>query len=213
MKNKLHGVLRGIIIIAMCIVTLIGCDDMKFNQTTSKNDLITEKYPITQIEGLKSAAEAGGMTFSDFKRDFDVQCIRKTHQGFYVVLLSEDGGNAFAFFNEKNSLIRVMVSDGFKSKTEFQDQAAKQTTKSEVLDFDSDAIIAPVSALEMTAHIVQEGVFIVKYSRFRDGEIIEDPLVTSIQFIENESISTNEDPFIRDEIPFIFEFDKKKDDV
>ena len=26
--------------------------------------------------------------------------------------------------------------------------------------------------------------------------------------IENEDIPTNDDPFIRDEIPFIFEFDK-----
>ena len=198
----------SVIIIVTCMVTLIGCNNMKFNQITNKNDLLTEKYPIIQIEELKSTAEAGNMTFSNFKRDFDVQCMRKTHQGFYVVLLLEDGGNAFAFFNEKNLLIRVMVVDNFKSKIEFQNQVVEQMPKSEVLNLDSNTHITPVSALEITAHIVQEGIFIVKYSRFRDGEIIEDPIVASIQFIENESISTNEDQFIRDEIPFIFEFDK-----
>ncbi len=181
---------------------------MEFDQTTNKNDLLTEKYPINQIESLKSTAEAGDMTFSNFKKDFDVQCMRKTHQGYYVVLLLEDGGNAFAFFNEKNSLIRVMMSDSFKNKIEFQNQVVEQMPKSEVLKLDSNTIIAPVSALEITAHIVQEGIFIVKYSRFREGKIIEDPIVTSVQFIENESVLTNEDPFIRDEIPFIFEFDK-----
>ncbi len=203
----MNRVLSGIIIV-MCMVTLIGCNNMKFNQTTNKNDLLTEKYPIIQIEELKSKTEAGNITFSDFKRDFDVQCMRKTHQGYYVVLLLEDGGNAFAFFNEKNSLIRVMVFDNFKSKIEFQNHVVEQMPKSVVLNWDTNTLITPVSALEITAHIVQEGIFIVKYSRFRDREIIEDPIVTSIQFIDNESISTNEDLFIRDEIPFIFEFDK-----
>ena len=199
----------SIIIIVMFMITLIGCDNMKFNQTASKNDLLTEKYPIIQIEELKSTSESGGMTFSHFKRDFDVQCMRKTHQGYYVVLLLEDDRNAFVFFNEKNSLIRVMVSDGFKSKIEFQNQIVEEMPKSEVLNLDSNTIVAPVSAMEITAHIVQEGIFIVKYSRFWDGELIEDPIVTSIQFIENESILTNEDPFLRDEIPFILEFDKE----
>ena len=205
----MNRVLSGIIITAICMVTLVGCNNMKFDQITNKNDLLTEKYSIIQIEELQSAAEAGDMTFSNFKKEFNVQCMRKTHQGYYVVLLLEGGGNAFAFFNKKDTLNRVMVFDCFKSKIEFQNQVAEEMPKSEVLNLDSNTIIAPVSALEITAHIVQEGIFVLKYSRFRDGEIIEDPIVTSIQFIENESISTNDDPFIRDEIPFIFELDKQ----
>ena len=181
---------------------------MRFNQETNKNDLLTEKYSIVQIEELKNAAESGNITFSKFKKDFNAQCIRKTHQGYYVVLLLEDGRNAFNFFNEENTLVRVMVSNGFKSKKEFQDQVVKQMTKSEVQKFDLNTILAPISAMEITAHIVQEGILIVKYSRFLDGEIIEDPIVASIEFVENESISMNEDPFIRDEVPFIFGFDK-----
>lgn len=181
---------------------------MKFNQTINKNNLITEKYSIIQIEKLKSAAESGNMTFSNFKKIFEAQCVRKTHQGYYVVLLTEDGGNVFAFFNKENTLTRVMVFHGFKSKIEFQNQVVQQMPESEVLNFDSNTIFAPVSALEMTVHIVQEGVFIVKYARLEDGKIIKDPVVTSIQFVENESLSKNDDSFIRDEIPFIFEFDK-----
>lgn len=204
----MNRILSIITIPVICMVTLIWCNNMKFNQATNKNDLLTEEYSIAQIEELKSTAESGHMTFSKFKRDFNAQCVRKTHQGYYVVLLLEDGRNAFAFFNEKNTLLRVMVVNGFKSKTEFQNQVVEQMTKSEVLNFDSNAILVPVSAIEITAHIVQEGICIVKYSRFLDGKIIEDPIVASIEFIENETISTNEDPFIRDEIPFVFEFDK-----
>lgn len=207
----IHRILSGIIIIVMCMVTLMGCNDMKFNQVTNKNDLITKKYPIIQIEKLKNVVEVTDITFSNFKRDFNVECIRKTHQGYYVVLSLEDGGNAFVFFNKENTLTRVIISKCFKSKLEFQNQLDKQMYKSEVLNSDSNAIITPISALEITAHIVQEGIFVVKYSRFKDGKIIEDPILTSVQFIENESITTNEDPFIRDEIPFIFHFDKIND--
>lgn len=204
MKNRV----LSITIMAICVVILVGCNNMRFNQETNKNDLLTEKYSIVQIEELKNAAESGNITFSKFKKDFNAQCIRKTHQGYYVVLLLEDGRNAFNFFNEENTLVRVMVSNGFKSKKEFQDQVVKQMTKSEMQKFDLNTILAPISAMEITAHIVQEGILIVKYSRFLDGEIIEDPIVASIEFVENESISMNEDPFIRDEVPFIFGFDK-----
>lgn len=207
MKGK-SKVLMTVIAIVMCMVTLIGCGNVKFNQTTNKKELLTKKYSVVQIEKLQKAAETGAMTFSDFKRDFDVQCVRKTHQGYYVVLLFESDENVFAFFNEKNTLFQIIISGDFKSKAEFQDQVVEQIPKSEVLNLDPNAIVAPVSSLEITAHIVQEGLFIVKYSRFKEGKIIEDPIVDSVQFIENESISVSNDPFIRDEIPYIFEIDK-----
>ena len=204
MRNR---VLVVVMAVAICL-TLIGCNSMRFDQTTNKNNLLTEKYSIAQIEELKNTAEAGGMTFSDFKRCFNVQCIRKTHQGYYVVLLLENEGNVFVFFNEENSLIHVLSLTEFKRRTDFQNQVEKQMTESEVLHLDPNAIPLPVSALDVTAHIVQEGIFIVEYSRIRDGELLEDPIVSSIQFIENETVLTSEDPFIRYEIPFIFELDK-----
>lgn len=198
----------AITIIVMCVVILVGCDNMKFNQETNKNDLLTEKYSIVQIEELKSAADFRNITFTKFKKDFNVQCVRKTHQGCYVVLLLEDERNAFVFFNKENILNRVMISDGFKSKVEFQNHVTEQMPKSEVLNFDLNTIFVPVSAVDITVHIVQEGAFIVKYTRFVDGKSIEDPVVSSIEFIENKSLSTNTDAFIRDQIPFVFEIDK-----
>lgn len=200
----------GIIIILICMIAMSGCNNMKFDQKANKNDLLTIQYQNSQIEKLQSEIAVDEMTFSNFKRVFDVQCIRKTHQGYYVVLMLEDGRYAFVFFNKKNILVRVMVVDDFKSKIEFQKQVVEQMHKSEVLNWDSNTIIAPISAAEITVHIVQEGIFIVKYSRFRDGVIMEDPIITAIQFIENDSISTSEDPFIREVVPFVFDFDKTR---
>ena len=189
-------------------IILMGCNPVEFNQTTDKSELLTEKYSIIQIEALKNAAETGPMTFSIFKRDFEAQCVRKTYQGYYVVLLLEDDSNAFVFFDSKDILTRVMVSNGFQSKLEFQNLVTEQMSKSEVLSVDTNTIVSPVSAVEMTVHIVQEGVCIVKYLRFTDGEILENPTVASIEFVENESVAACEDPFIRKEIPFILAIDK-----
>lgn len=200
--------LNVVVVFTVLVLVLTGCNNMKFDQTTNKNNLLTEKYPISLIEELKNVAESGHMTFSKFKRDFNIQCVRKTHQGYYVVLLLEDDSNAFVFFNEEDTLIRIIISKGFKSKNEFQNQVIEQMPKSEVLSFDTNTIIAPVSAIDITAHIVQEGICIVKYSRSAGGEILADPIVTSVKFFDNESIATCEDPFIRNEIPFIFEVDK-----
>jgi hydrogenase maturation factor len=192
----------------MCIVTLTGCSDVKFNQVTNKDELVTRKYSIAQIEALKSKMETGRITFSKFKRDFDVQCIRKTHQGYYVILLLDSGGSAFIFFDEKNALSHIMIVGEFKRKIEFQAKVVEQMTLSEVLEFDPNAVFAPVSSMTITVHIVQEGVYIIKYLRFSDGNLILDPTVDTIEFLENDVLSTNPDPFIRDSIPFIFELDK-----
>ena len=78
MRNR---VLVVVMAVAICL-TLIGCNSMRFDQTTNKNNLLTEKYSIAQIEELKNTAEADRMTFSDFQRCFNVQCIRKTQPSF-----------------------------------------------------------------------------------------------------------------------------------
>ncbi|NLZ70431.1 MAG: hypothetical protein GX907_03760 [Clostridiaceae bacterium] len=203
-------VLSVVTIITICMIVLVGCNYMKFNNSTNKNDLLTKQYSSAQIEELKKAAESEGITFSKFQRDFAVQCVRKTHQGYYVVLLLEDGQNAFVFFYTENPFARVIIADGFKSKNEFYAHVSEQMPESEVLKFDPHTtLLLPFSAFDITAHIVQEGIFIVTYLRFSEGKgMLKDPIVSSVDFFENESVSTSENILVRDVIPFIFEFDK-----
>ena len=193
-------------VFCIAVILLIALTGCKFNQVKRASELITETYSAAQAKDLKNAAE--DVTFLMFKRNFNAQCVRKTYQGYYAVLFLNDGGNAFAFFDEKNMLKSVMISYGFKSETEFRNHVAEHMRKSEVLNYDTNSIALPVSAVDATAHIVQEGVFIVKYSRFENGKIIDDPIATSIVFVKNEEIATNEDLFIRNELPFIIEIDK-----
>ena len=81
-------------------------------------------------------------------------------------------------------------------------------TKEIMLTFEANTILLPVSSVDMTAHIVQEGIYIIKYSRFDDGKMMSDPVIEDVEFVENENISNNDDTLIRDEIPFILEIDK-----
>ena len=198
----------NIIVLLILIVLLTGCNDIKYNNSENKIDIITKKYSTEQIEKLELTTGSEKVTFSEFKKDFDAQCIRKTHQGYYVILLLEGGENSFAFFNDDNILTSVMTVDKFKTQNEFNIQALDGMTKSAVLNFDPNAILIPVSSVEITAHIVQEGLYIIKYTRFLDGQSIEDPVVNSVEFIANENISASSDTLVKYEIPFIFEFDK-----
>ena len=205
---KMRKKFNIIIIILILIVSFTGCNDMKYNNSENKIDLITKKYSTEQIEKLELTTGSEKVTFSEFKKEFDAQCIRKTHQGYYVILLLESGENSFVFFNDDNILTSVMTVDKFKTQNEFNIQALDGMTKSAVLNFDPNTILIPVSSVEITAHIVQEGLYIIKYTRFLDGQSIEDPVVNSVEFIANENISASSDTLVKYEIPFIFEFDK-----
>lgn len=200
--------LRINIVLIIFTVLLMGCNNMKFNNTTNKDDLITITYSIEKIEALRNVTNTKSITFSEFKRDFKVQCIRQTHQGYYVILSLEDGNEAFVFFGEDNMLDSIMIVNRFKTQEEFNIQLLERKYKSEVLNLDSNAILTKLSAVDMTVHIVQEGVCIIKYSRFSDGQVIKDPIITSVEFIENEALITNDDLYIKNEIPFVWEIDK-----
>lgn len=195
--------------VTICLITFTGCDNMKLNNSTNRYDLITETYSNEQIAKLKKSVESSKITFEEFKKIFNVQCVRETHQGYYAVLIQEDNKNVFVFINKERQIVSVMVVDEFKTKNDFYDQVFEGMTKSTMLLLDSNTILTPISSVEMTAHLVQEGIFIVKYSRFLDGELITDPIVSSVEFVENKDISTNDDVFIKEGIPFVLEIDKK----
>lgn len=59
MKKKRIACISAVVF-AMCLITLAGCNNVKFNQTENKNVLLTEKYSIAQVEKLQNAAEADG---------------------------------------------------------------------------------------------------------------------------------------------------------
>ena len=188
----------------LCLAMLMGCGAMKFDQETHRGELITKKYSTAQIEALQRNVQSGGMSYVQFKRQFKAECVRQTHQGYYVVLLAEDGRNAFAFFNNKDVLINVIVANGFMDRAEFESRVTVQMNKAAVLQADPQAIPAPVSAVDISIHIVKKGVFLLKYTREADSSV-----VATIEFVSNESLPTHEDPFVTGVVPYILAIDKR----
>lgn len=209
--------LTGMILsVTICVLCLTGCNGIHYNNTASKDDLITVQYPAAKIEELKNAMPYEDITFSEFRRTFRAQCIRQTHQGHYVVLQQDDASNAFVFFNKENILTDIIVTDGFLTENQFQTQMSCARNISDLIAFDPITQFTPYSSVTITGHIVQEGVFVVTYSRERnvvDGEVISvDEIISSVAYYDNASISTGGDvgseAIAKDEIPYILEIDK-----
>jgi len=189
--------------------------------TWQGGDHITPAKDLTaiQIKKLDRTAELGHMTFSEFTRVFDVQSIRKTHQGCYAILPSEDGKQVFCFFDERDILFQVMVYDGFASKSEFDKLLMERATLGEVLRFDPnwiETMTYGAVGIEATIHIVQEGICVVRYrdpdwSRTRSAnKYIEYKTfhAVSMLFVENEQLTSEEWAKWFTVVPQILEIDK-----
>lgn len=191
----------------ICMLALVGCFGVKYNNTDHKNDIITETYSVSQIDDLYNRIFSEGVSFSEFKRDFKAQCVRKTPYGYYVVLSMENNKNAYIFMDRDNNLYNVAVMGDFKTKGEFKTQISAFNTKSDVLDYDSNTVETFASRGEFTFHHVQEGVYIIEYTRLVGTERVEDPVIVDVRFVDNQTLFMDEFP----NIPCILEIDKVND--
>lgn len=187
MKTKI--VLKAIALCCIFLLIFTGCDSIKHNNTTNSNELITKVYTVQEIEDFKKQSNLGITTFNDFKKRFEVECVRKTCQGYYCILRQDDEKNIFVFFNDHSKLIDIVVVKNFITKNEFENISINKTTESQILSLDPNTIFLPVSSSRMTAHIVDTGMFVITYSPYVvENETCNDPTVTSIEFIKDEEL-------------------------
>lgn len=230
MKRKL---IELISVVTLFAVLFIGCQTRTSQETETNKNLIpstdtqsdrypiavskrsiTKTYPASTIEELVTQIEKadGEYTYTQFKEKFEVECFRETHQGGYAILRQDDGKYAFIFIDENDRLKkRIIIVDDFPTKSEFEEKLQENPTISQMLDYDHNTLLSGFSAVTITKHIVQEGVYIVTYQRFPDIEIGAEPIYGSAEFIPNEELLTNEDVYVRDFIPYILPMDKKSD--
>ncbi|MBR3895177.1 MAG: hypothetical protein IKJ35_08545 [Clostridia bacterium] len=180
------------------------------DNVSHKDDLITETYPKEKVVQLKELVDSEeSVTFEEFMEDYRVECIRETHQGYYVVLLLEGGENAFVFIDEEAKLFDVLIVNEFKSKNDFEE--VKGMTYGEVQQLDPNTIVlSPGGQLITTAHIVQEGCYIVNYLySWTEYGPLEERHVTSVDFYTNIAWQRAKPTNIVSWIPYILEIDRK----
>ena len=178
------------------------------------SELITTAYSAEKIQELKNDIKNNTFDYNELKSKYSVQCLRKTPQGYYTVLMQDDGCKVFVFMDESKKLCKSnnpITVNSFKSKRDFEFIKVKETTLSEITSFDKDTIFLPISSFVYTAHIVNEGVLIIEYARFDEKHeiVYEDSIVKNVTFYENNHYS--EDNLAIVLVPYILGIDKNAD--
>lgn len=213
MKKHIRPLL-SIIIIAIAAVFAVAvyssCEKIKYNNDKTIDILVTETYSASKIQKMKSSIENNKLTYSQLRSDYNIQCLRKTYQGYYAVFLQDDGSRVFVFINENKEPYKILVIDEIKNKSQYDFIEVGKTTKNEILNYDENTLFMPVSSVITTAYITKEGVLLVTYDNFDEvsGMILDDAVVKSITFYNNSDFPLK-NSLIDSNIPYILEVDKK----
>lgn len=212
MKNRLIFYLlssASAIILLVVLLNMIAKHNINSNGKVKPSDSIARVYTKEEIESLRHKIETSSIDYAQFQSDYGIEQKRETSQGGYIVLVQDDGSHAFIFLNEENKLTKLLVFDEFKTEEDFSFVVPNQTTESEILDFDENAIVFPFSSKSTIAYILQDGVIVFSCRWATDGVIHEDPIVESVLFVDNQSIPEEENYAICARIPYILEEDKQ----
>ncbi len=215
MKRNIKSLLLSALLIflvavlAVIIPFSIG-EKMKYNNDKTIDILVTERYSASEIQKMKSNIENNKLTYSQLRSDYNIQCLRKTYQGYYAVFLQDDGSRVFVFINENKEPYKILVIDEIKNKSQYDFIEVGKTTKNEILNYDENTLFMPVSSVITTAHITKEGVLLVTYDNFDEvsGMILDDAVVKSITFYNNSDFPLK-NSLIDSNVPYILEVDKK----
>ena len=180
-----------------------------YDNLTKKENMITRQYAPETVERLAQKIEQQEkVRYFEVKRTFRLECVRKTYQGYYAVLQLTDGRNAFIFMDDRLTVSKVAVYDCFRTKEEFEKFLSEKqdATRADVLSFDPNEYPMPFSVVSEEAHIVQEGVIIVRYRR-EDGHPVD-----QIFFYSNSEIAVGKPReityFIKYGVPYVLEIDR-----
>lgn len=140
------------------------------------------------------------LTQDEFLQAFPDAAVRETLQGSYALVLADDSTQGFAFFNEKDALWNFIRVDRFKTKAEFEQYVTVGMPERDVRAYTSAVSPSPYSVFPEDAFLVQEGVFIVRYST-------KDFTVETLFWVSNEEL-LSDDGWLLNYIPYIDPEDK-----
>ena len=207
MKKVFYVIITASILLCACQLDHRMPD---YDNLVKKEDAITRQYPRETVDELthKIEEEEKKVGYGKLRRMFRLECVRKTEQGYYAVLQLTDGSNAFIFMDDRLTVSKVAVYDCFRTKEEFEKFLSEKqdATRADVLSFDPNEYPMPFSVVSEEAHIVQEGVIIVRYRR-EDGHPVD-----QIFFYSNSEIAVGKPReityFIKYGVPYVLEIDR-----
>ena len=187
---------------SLCAVNL-GENEIKFNNNIEHSDLITVTHSHTEFNRLIQTMQNRDVSLEEFYESFNVECVRKTFQGYYIVLLLDNDCIGFAFFNEYKTLTDIFTTSSFMESNDFDFIIKNVTTEKEVDDFNNNSFSSGVSSMSISCHIVKDGLLVIKC----DNEE-KYGTVRAIEFYSNDNLEKLPPKFVVFSTPYILPIDK-----
>lgn len=199
MKRKVIGIVvvcMLIIVLGVIVIALTQKEsELRYDNETNLNDKITVTTPISEIDKIKQRMNTGNQPIDiDWvvsNTKIKIECMRKTEQGYYVVLKQDDGKLTFLFMDEEFEIETILTYAKFLSKDDFDFIVLLETRDSEIDEIGMNEVSYPVSAVSLSGYIVKEGILLIRYRRTTDkvdGVLVFESIVESVEFIDNEEI-------------------------
>lgn len=184
-----------------------------FNNEQSYQELITYKYDSDEFYSIRETLDSGNeIALFDVIANENIECVRKIEDISYLILLSEMDEKLFVFFDADFKVTgSYCVKDEFLNEDDFASVQTGTTQSSLIFEMDKNRIFYPFDTDLKTGHITKEGIVIISYNIMGDGEILNDPVVESIEFYNNDEIlKMREDNFFIQIMPYILPIDKQE---
>lgn len=189
-----------------------GKNEVKYNNEQNYQEKITYLCTSEEFSDIQEELKNGrNMHLQDIIDQRKIECVRMTGDIGYVVLLSEHDEKLFLFFNSDSIVVDAYyIEDDFLDQKDFSDIQIGITKESDIEMIDKSPIYYAISAESITGHIVKEGIIIIKYNRFLDGNILADPIVKSVDFYDNDKLLiSRESDFAILSTPYILPIDRQ----
>lgn len=185
---------------------------MKYNNEQDFLEIITYRYSSQDFAAICDKLKSNNnINIFDILDSDKMECIRKIEDTKYVLLLSEENERLFIFFDSDNIVTdSYYIEKDFLEQSDFKNIQENVTLESDVETLDKSPVYYPISAKVVTGHIVKEGIIIIEYDSLLNGEILNDPVVKSIHFFDDDEILTKmeSDVFVSN-TPYILPKDKQ----
>ena len=161
-KNKTFIIVLVILMICIFPCCVEKQKENSFNNVDKIEEKITKKYSEKEIDAL--IEHILELDFEQLNEQFELECVRKTFQGYYTVLLQDNGKKLFVFFDENLQTCNYCLVDKISCFDDFDFVVKDVTTKDQILNFDKNTIaVTPFSSDNTTKHLVEEGILVFVY--------------------------------------------------
>lgn len=176
-------------LILIITAMLCGCGNAPYNNTTSRNELITKVYPESVCKQIQYQVGVGGLHIDNLRKIVKIECLRKTETGSYVILKLDNQKFAYIRIDENDMCGSLyQFQDFFYTQAELEEILKNTTSFHEVQALSPNVMYGTVSCARIAVYPVQEGYVVAVFTY--DPLTKEDHVLKSVEFYKDISDSS-----------------------